>query len=179
VGWGAWLLHFASLAVRKRLRWDSLAHLGKAAVSGVEGTQIHWVRSGGCRVQVIKKNGGGEELWGESWLAKLAPGQAAPYSWVSLGLMSALASCWSLSLSSFFPPPPPLLFLTPVFSQFHGEGDERCRSKLCGWRMKIFVKSWGMLKVSVTRMGNTCTYLCEVSSVVRNPYCRKADTKLT
>lgn len=44
--------------------------------------------------------------------------------------------------------------------------------------MKIPVKSWGMLKVSVTRMGNTCTRLREVSSAVRNPCCRKADMKL-
>lgn len=66
-----------------------------------------------------------------------------------------------------------------VFSQCHGEEDERCWSKLCGWCMKIFVKSWGMLKVAVTRRGNTCTHLREVSSAVRNPYSRKADMKST
>lgn len=113
-------------------------------------------------------------MLGESWLAKLAPGQAAPYSWVSLKVMSALASCWSLPLTHFSPHLP---FLTPVFSQSHGEGDQRCWSKLHGWCKKIFVKSWGMLKVSVTRTGDTCTCLCEVSSAVRNPYCRKADTR--
>lgn len=43
-----------SLVVRRRLRWDSLAHLGKAAVSGVKGTQIQQVSSGGCHIQIKK-----------------------------------------------------------------------------------------------------------------------------
>jgi len=40
-------------------------------------------------------------MLGESLLANMASGQAARYSWASLGVMSALASCWSLS-SLFF-----------------------------------------------------------------------------
>lgn len=48
----------ASLRVGKKLKWDSFAHLGKGAVSGVEGTQIHQVRSGGCHIQVKQWCGG-------------------------------------------------------------------------------------------------------------------------
>lgn len=44
-----------------------------------------------------KRNISREEM-GESWPAKLAPDQGSPYSQTSLGVMSALVSCWSLSL---------------------------------------------------------------------------------
>lgn len=53
----------ASLAGRRRLRWDPLAHLGKAAVSQVEGTQIHQVRGGGCHIQVKKTNQTKQKQW--------------------------------------------------------------------------------------------------------------------
>lgn len=119
----------ASLAARRRLRWNSLACLGKAPASGVEGTEIHQV---GVE-DVIFKFKMKHQWGGDRWIMACQAGTRPSFSLLMDFLRSNVCSGFLLVpvpwgfftffLTFFF-------FSTPVFSQFYRKGDERCRIKL-------------------------------------------------
>lgn len=87
----------ASLAARRRLRWNSLACLGKTSACGVEGTEIHQVRSGVEHIQVQNETSVGRR-WVNHGLPSWHQTKLLLTHGLPLGVMSALVSCWSLSL---------------------------------------------------------------------------------